>query len=78
MIPAVQDAWSLRAQQDGKLPLISPEVLKLELSGIKDQRAMVILLIDLLDASGSFVSKIRDMSGKNPVILIGTKVGRTF
>ena len=75
MIPAVQDAWSLVAKPgNSKLPLISPDQLKQELEGIKNQRAMVILLVDLLDASGSFVGKVREMSGKNPVVLIGTKV----
>ena len=35
---------------------------------------MVVLLVDLLDASGSFLVKARDIAGKNPIILVGTKV----
>ena len=35
---------------------------------------MVVLLVDLLDASGSFLSRARDIAGKNPIVLIGTKV----
>ena len=32
------------------------------------------LLVDLMDASGSFLPRVRDLVGRNPVILIGTKV----
>lgn len=34
---------------------------------------MVVLLVDLLDASGSFLPRVRDLVGRNPIILIGTK-----
>lgn len=36
-------------------------------------RCMVVLLVDLLDASGSFLPRVRDLVGRNPIILIGTK-----
>ena len=32
------------------------------------------VLVDLMDASGSFLPRVRDLVGRNPVILIGTKV----
>lgn len=32
------------------------------------------LLVDLTDASGSFLPRVRDLVGKNPVVLVGTKV----
>ena len=32
------------------------------------------LLVDLTDASGSFLPKVRDLVGRNPVVLVGTKV----
>ena len=32
------------------------------------------LLVDLMDASGSFLPRVRDLVGKNPVVLVGTKV----
>lgn len=35
--------------------------------------AIIILLVDLLDIPGSFLNSIRDLVGKNPVILVGTK-----
>jgi nitric-oxide synthase, plant len=34
---------------------------------------MVVLLVDLLDASGSFFNHVRDLVGRNPVVLVGTK-----
>ena len=33
----------------------------------------MVLLVDLLDASGSFLSKLRSLTGRNPIILVGTK-----
>lgn len=36
--------------------------------------AVVILLVDLLDVPGSFLNGIRDLVGKNPVMLVGTKL----
>ena len=74
MVPAVQDSWSLQAGPQGRLPLIPPEQLKEELAGIRSSRALVVMLVDLLDCSGSFVGKIRDIVGKNPIVLVGTKV----
>ncbi len=35
------------------------------------------LLVDLMDASGSFLPRVRDLVGKNPVVLVGTKVRRS-
>ena len=32
------------------------------------------MIIDILDASGSFLSRIRGLIGQNPVIVIATKV----
>eukprot|EP00775_Hariotina_reticulata_P009693 gene9693-9851_t len=46
--------------------MLSPEV-----RGVK---AVVVLLVDLLDASGTMLSKVRDMVGNNPIVLVGTKM----
>ena len=35
---------------------------------------MAVLLVDLMDASGSFLPRVRDLVGRNPVVLVGTKV----
>ena len=55
-------------------PLISPDNLRAQLGVIASSRCMVVLLVDLLDASGSFLAKARDIAGKNPIVLVGTKV----
>jgi nitric-oxide synthase len=34
----------------------------------------VVKVIDILDFNGSFMNKIRDLVGKNPIILMVTKV----
>jgi len=75
MVPAVEDLWAKRQAVGGnKLPLVSPEELRGQLSGIRDKAALIVLLVDLLDASGSFLGKLRDLTGRNPIVLIGTKV----
>ncbi len=35
---------------------------------------MVVLLVDLLDASGTLMGRVRDMVGRNPIVLVGTKM----
>ena len=82
MVPAVDDVWTRQldverpSQVDGSgRRLVSPEQLRNQLTVVREKRAVVLLLVDLLDASGSFLSRLRDLTGKNPVILIGTKVG---
>lgn len=34
----------------------------------------MVLLVDLLDASGTLMSRVRDMVGQNPIVLVGTKM----
>ncbi|KAK9806106.1 hypothetical protein WJX72_001602 [[Myrmecia] bisecta] len=53
--------------------LVTPEELRRQLAVVKDTRAIAVLLVDVLDASGSFLSRVRDFVGKNPVVLVGTK-----
>jgi nitric-oxide synthase len=74
MVPGVEDMW---VPPDGSPPrrLLSPAQLRQQLADIKGQRALVVLLIDLTDASGSFLGRVRDLVGQNPIILVGTKVG---
>ncbi|KAF8070981.1 nitric oxide synthase [Scenedesmus sp. PABB004] len=57
----------------GKL-LVTPEQLRDKISEVRGVKALVVLLVDLLDASGSFMSKVRDMVGNNPILLVGTKM----
>ena len=64
---------SAATQLAGKA-LISPDQLRAQLKGLAEQRILAVLMVDLLDCSGSFLSKVRDFVGRNPVLLIGTKV----
>lgn len=61
------------AQLAGKA-LISPDQLRAQLKGLAEQRILAVLVVDLLDCSGSFLTRVRDLVGRNPVLLIGTKV----
>lgn len=74
MVPGVADLWGRNTIEARAKGLVSPEQLRAQLSMLREQRAVVVLLVDLLDASGSFLSRVRDLVGKNPVFLIGTKV----
>ncbi|KIY95277.1 Putative nitric oxide synthase [Monoraphidium neglectum] len=62
-----------RQQLLGKL-LVSPEELREKLLEVRSRKAVVVLLVDLLDASGTLMSKVRDMVGSNPIVLVGTKM----
>ncbi len=61
------------AQLAGKA-LISPDQLRAQLKGLAEQRILVVLVVDILDCSGSFLTRVRDLVGRNPVLLVGTKV----
>ncbi|MEW5318490.1 MAG: hypothetical protein WDW38_009708 [Sanguina aurantia] len=54
--------------------LVSAEQLRNQLMEVKDKKALVIMLVDLLDAAGSLMAKVRDIVGSNPIILVGTKM----
>ena len=56
--------------------LVSPEQLRAQLQGLWQKRMLAVLVVDLLDCSGSFLNQrfVRDVVGKNPVLLVGTKV----
>ena len=58
--------------------LVSPEELRAQLKGLSDKRVLALLVVDLLDCSGSFLNHVRDLVGKNPIMLVGTKVKRFF
>ena len=42
---------------------------------VRSARALVVLLVDLLDASGSLLGRVRELVGGNPIVLIGGWVG---
>lgn len=72
MVPGVQDL-ALRSDP-GEVRLATPEGLRGALAHVREERAVAVLLVDVLDASGYFLSRVRDLVGANPVVLIATKV----
>lgn len=75
MIPAVEDQWAVHQKLASERPLVTPQQLRDQLLVIREKAAVVVLLVDLLDASGSFLAKLRTLTGRNPIVLIGTKAG---
>lgn len=65
---------SLRQTGFSAKSLATPEQLRDQLRNVRSSRALVVLLVDLLDASGSMLGRVRDLVGGNPIIVIGTKV----
>ncbi|KAJ7532244.1 hypothetical protein O6H91_14G079500 [Diphasiastrum complanatum] len=57
-----------------KSSFVSAEELRARLVHIRHQRVLVIKLVDVLDFSGSFLTRVRDLVGANPIILVVTKV----
>lgn len=51
----------------------TPDQLRTELKPIRDQKVLAVLLVDVTDITGSFLPQIRDLIGRNPIMLIGTK-----
>ena len=73
MIPGVQSFG--RPPDDSEKHLMTPDQLRAQLTCIRSSKAVVVLLVDLLDASGSFFSNVRQLVGANPIVIVGTKVG---
>ena len=75
MVPGVADLWRDPQQQaPGQRMLATPEQLRQQLTGMRNKHAVIVLVVDLLDSSGSFLPRVRDLVGKNPVVIVGTKV----
>lgn len=76
MIPGVEDFAQKSVGLGDEHDLLTPQQLREELgSRIQGSRALIVLLIDLLDCSGSMLSNsVRDIVGGNPIIAVGTKM----
>ena len=72
MIPGVQSFG--RPPDDSEKHLLTPDQLRAQLTCVRSSKAVVVLLVDLLDASGSFFSNVRQLVGANPIVIVGTKV----
>ncbi|CAI5952048.1 unnamed protein product [Closterium sp. NIES-64] len=53
---------------------VTAEALRQQLTYVRGEKALVVKLVDLVDFSGSFLSRIRDIVGPNPIVLVITKV----
>ena len=51
----------------------TPEELRTALQAYADQKVLVVLLVDLADASGSLLTGVRNLVGGNPIMVVGTK-----
>ncbi|KAK8463687.1 hypothetical protein PHAVU_011G015300 [Phaseolus vulgaris] len=57
----------------GKL-FVTAEELRQKLSHLRHEKALIVKLVDIVDFNGSFLSRVRDLAGSNPIILVVTKV----
>ena len=76
MIPGVEDFAQKVVGLGDEQELLTPQQLRDELgSKVKNSRSLVVLLVDLLDFSGTMLSNsVRDLVGRNPIIAVGTKM----
>ncbi|KAL2629695.1 hypothetical protein R1flu_014381 [Riccia fluitans] len=69
MIPAV---GGLGGYGSGK-GFILAEELRNQLSHLRHQKALIVKLVDIVDFNGSFLTRVRDLVGANPIIMVLTK-----
>ncbi|CAM6008226.1 unnamed protein product [Sphagnum balticum] len=70
MIPAVSGNGGYG---NGK-GFVSAEELRSQLSHLRFEKALIVKLVDIVDFNGSFLTRVRDLIGANPIILVATKV----
>ncbi|CAM6093130.1 unnamed protein product [Calypogeia fissa] len=70
MIPAV---GGVGGYGEGK-GYIPAEQLRTQLSHLRHEKALVVKLVDIVDFNGSFLNRVRDLVGANPIVLVLTKV----
>ncbi|XP_074590313.1 putative nitric oxide synthase [Curcuma longa] len=58
----------------GGKQFISAEELRDKLSHLRHEKVLIVKLVDIVDFNGSFLARIRDLAGANPIILVITKV----
>ncbi|CAK8993708.1 unnamed protein product [Durusdinium trenchii] len=54
--------------------VVPAEVLAQQLATIRRRQCLVVYVVDVLDFNGSFIRRIREVVGRNPVIIVGTKI----
>ncbi|KAH7437897.1 hypothetical protein KP509_05G094200 [Ceratopteris richardii] len=70
MIPAVGG----HGGYGGGKRFVTAERLRMELSHIGDEKALIINLVDVVDFNGSFLTRVRELVGANPIVLVVTKI----
>lgn len=70
MIPAVSGNGGYG---EGK-GFVSADELRAQLTHLKYEKALIVKLVDIVDFNGSFLTRVRDLVGSNPIILVVTKV----
>ncbi|XP_030473360.2 NO-associated protein 1, chloroplastic/mitochondrial isoform X2 [Syzygium oleosum] len=58
----------------GGKQFVTAEELRDKLSHLRHEKALIVKLVDIVDFNGSFLSRVRDLVGANPIILVVTKV----
>ncbi|KAF8750595.1 hypothetical protein HU200_012338 [Digitaria exilis] len=58
----------------GGKQFVTAEQLREKLSYLRHDKALIIKLVDIVDFNGSFLARVRDFAGANPIILVITKV----
>ncbi|XP_028786833.1 putative nitric oxide synthase [Neltuma alba] len=58
----------------GGKQFIMAEELREKLSHLRHEKALIVKLVDIVDFNGSFLSRVRDLAGANPIILVVTKI----
>ncbi|KAL5569907.1 hypothetical protein UlMin_026482 [Ulmus minor] len=58
----------------GGKQFIMAEQLREKLSHLRYENALIVKLVDIVDFNGSFLARVRDLAGANPIILVVTKV----
>lgn len=73
LVPVVKE--TLAAGEVGFGGQVVPsEVLAKQLATIRQRRCLAVYVVDVLDFNGSFIRRIREIIGRNPVIIVGTKI----
>jgi len=70
MVNAVAGQGGARLQTG----LITPAQLREQLCSIREKKALVVKVVDATDFHGSFLNRVRDVVGGNPILLVLTKV----
>ncbi|CAA2987770.1 nitric oxide synthase [Olea europaea subsp. europaea] len=58
----------------GGKQFVTAEELREKLSHLRHQKALIVKLVNIVDFNGSFLARVRDIAGANPIILVVTKV----